>query len=65
MAAKPSWVIFENRVQGWLSPAQRPTPTQGHNISQPPTLESVEQVEAFIADLRESAERVFGEAVTG
>ena len=55
-----AWVIFENRTQGWLSPAQAPTMTQRHNVSQPPTFESREEVEAFIVDLHEAADRAFG-----
>lgn len=55
-----TWLIFENGVYGWISPAQKPDFSQGHNITQPPTLKSIEEVEAFVADVREAAERVFG-----
>lgn len=56
----PKWAIFENAKFGWIEPAAMPRFDQGHNITQPPRLESIEEVEAFIADLREAADRVFG-----
>lgn len=53
------WAIFENGVYGWLELARMPSPDQGHNFVQPALLESAEQVEEFIHDLREAAKRVW------
>ena len=54
-----SWVIFQNAVEGWLSPARMPQPTDRTNISQPPQIESRAEFERFVTALRESADRVW------
>lgn len=52
------WVIFENSVFGFMEPARNPF-LQNHNVSQPPRISSREELEDFIADLREAGGRVF------
>ena len=58
-AVTPPWIILENAVYGFLTPAEYPRPDQGHNITQPPTIRSREELEAFIADLTKAADRVW------
>lgn len=52
------WVFFELAGRE-VVPTANPL-AQGHNVSQPPVLESREEVERFIGELRVVAERVFG-----
>lgn len=50
------WMIFENKVYGWLSPSGV---VDGVPNSQAPKIESRGEFEMFIADLRAVADRVW------
>lgn len=57
--SQPTWMIFRNTVYHWLSVTAAvdgvPRGDRG------PTIESREDFEQFVAELREAADQAFGE----